>query len=68
MKVFAVDEKHSSVNAELDLGDISVHERELIGQVLSFINEKQSRYNQYALGNTAEVKWDEGEAVAIEIS
>lgn len=68
MKIFRIDEKHNSVNGELDLGDISPREQELIEKALSYVNENQSRYNQYELGNAAEIKWEDGDPVDVEIT
>lgn len=68
MKVFQTDEKHNRVNEELDLGEISEKEEQLIEKVLEFVNTHTNRYNQYRIGNKAETVMEDGDAVDIRIS
>lgn len=66
MKLFYVDEKHNTINDELDIGELNDKETRLLEKVLDFINNRSSRYNQFEIGNKAEIVWEDGEAVGIE--
>ncbi len=67
MKLFIHDEKHERINGELDLGEITDKEKELIQKTIDFLesNEITNRYCQLKLANKAVVEYQEGEPEVI---
>ena len=63
MKLFNYDEKHQRVNAELDLGELSLKELELINKIIDFIDERgiTNRYNTLELADSWNYVRDEGD-------
>jgi hypothetical protein len=53
MKLFIYDEKHERVNGELDLGDISDTENQLLEKVIAFLDKENitDRYGSLELAN-----------------
>lgn len=54
MKLFSYDEKHHRVNAELDLGELSLEQLELVNKIIDFIDARgiTNRYSSLKLADS----------------
>ncbi len=60
MKLFHHDDKHDRINGELDLGDISFKEQQLLKQVIAFLAQQgvTNRRQNVTLAKTYSVHCD----------
>ena len=61
MKIYNHDEKHGRVNGELDLGNLSVDQLDVLQKVICFLQDQEvsSRYHSIVLADNYSIYYDE---------
>lgn len=67
MNLYIHDEKHEQIVGELNLGEITEKEKEIIRKICDFLEEKAitNRYKSLVLAESYEVKNDDGEPLIV---
>lgn len=62
-KLFFHDDKHQNVHAEMELGDLTVENKELLEKVFEFLraNHVLDRYRELTIAESFHEHWEDGE-------